>query len=307
MKSSEFFTDWQLSRKLYLRQSTFESEYIYFTRHIIPYFAAAAPELTDISPVNVNNYVKLKLKTHSHETVKKHLHLIKQSLNEAVLLGYLKYNPASPVRLPRTKKTVSARYVFLTAQEAQLMLDALSDTDIYLHVALALYYGLRRSEVLGLKWNAIDFKRNTLTVQHTVVKNLTINAADMTKTETSCRTFQIFPELLPFLYHLKRTNALMSDYLFCRADGTVMRPDTLTRKFQRELLKHNFPKMRFHDLRHSTASILFDRGWSLEDVKNWLGHSDIETTSNIYLHYGRTRKILLAKDVEGMFKLKSKN
>ena len=307
MKTADYFTDWQLSRKLYLRQSTYEAEYIYFTRHIVPYFAAAAPELESITPAIVNNYVKLKLKTHSHATAKKHLHLIKQSLNEAVLLGYLKYNPASPVRLPRAQKTVSARYVFLTAQEAQLVLDALSDTDIYLPVALALYYGLRRSEVLGLKWQAVDFKRNTLTVQHTVVKNLTINAADMTKTETSCRTFQILPELLPFLYSLKHSSSLMSDYLFCRADGTVMRPDTLTRSFQRELKKHNLPAMRFHDLRHSTASILFDRGWSLEDVKSWLGHSDIETTSNIYLHYGRTRKILLAKDIEGMFKLKSKN
>ena len=307
MKTVEYFTDWQLSRKFYLRQSTYEAEYIYFTRHIVPFFAAVAPELEDVSPVNVNDYVKLKLKTHSIASVKKHLHLIKQALNEAVLLGYLQYNPASPVRLPRACKAVSVKYVFLTANEAQFVLDALSDTDIYLPVALALYYGLRRSEVLGLKWQAIDFKRNTLTVQHTVVKNLTINAVDMTKTETSCRTFQILPELLPFLYNLKRTSAPMSDYLFCRADGTVMRPDTLTRTFQRELKKHNLPEMRFHDLRHSTASVLFDKGWNLEDVKNWLGHSDIETTSNIYLHYGRTRKILLAKDLEGMFKLKMKN
>ena len=61
--------------------------------------------------------------------------------------------------------------------------------------------------------------------------------------------------------------------------------------------------MRFHDLRHSTASILFDKGWSLEDVKNWLGHSDIETTSNIYLHYTRERKIMLAKGLEGMLQI----
>ena len=58
--------------------------------------------------------------------------------------------------------------------------------------------------------------------------------------------------------------------------------------------------MRFHDLRHSTASILFDRGWSIQDVKEWLGHADIETTSNIYLHYTRQRKVLLAKDLIGV-------
>lgn len=303
MNTYYFFTDWYLSRKLYLRQSTFEAEYIYFTKHIIPYFIELAPEIKDITPAMVNNYVKLKLKALSISSVKKHLHLIKQSLNEAVLLGYIENNPAAPVRMPRVQRETSARYVFLTAKEAQSVLDALSDTEIFLPVALALYYGLRRSEVLGLKWNAINFRNNTLTVHHTVVKNLTINAADLTKTETSCRSFQILPELLPFLYDLKNRKAKTSEYLFCRSDGSVMRPDTLTRSFQRELARHNLPAMRFHDLRHSTASILFDRGWSLEDVKNWLGHSDIETTSNIYLHYGRTRKILLAKDLEGMFKL----
>lgn len=303
MKTADFFTDWYLSRKLYIRQSTFEAEYIYFTKHIIPYFIELAPGINDITPAMVNNYVKLKLKALSISSVKKHLHLIKQSLNEAVLLGYIENNPAAPVRMPRVQRESSARYVFLTAKEAQSVLDALSDTEIFLPVALALYYGLRRSEVLGLKWNAINFRNNTLTVHHTVVKNLTINAADLTKTETSCRSFQILPELLPFLYDLKNRKAKTSEYLFCRSDGSVMRPDTLTRSFQRELARHNLPAMRFHDLRHSTASILFDRGWSLEDVKNWLGHSDIETTSNIYLHYGRTRKILLAKDLEGMFKL----
>lgn len=301
MTTLSYFENWYLSRKLYLRQSTFEAEFIYFTKHIIPYFSEIAPCIKDITPSMVNNYVKLKLRTLSNSSVKKHLHLIKQSLNEAVLLEYIESNPATPVRMPKSQKISSARYVFLTANEAQHVLDALSDTHIFLAVALALYYGLRRSEVLGLKWNAIDFKNNTLTVHHTVVKNLTINASDNTKTALSCRTFQLLPELIPFLKSLKENNPKNSEYLFCRVDGSVMRPDTLTRTFQRELIRHKLPIMRFHDLRHSTASILFDKGWSLEDVKNWLGHADIETTSNIYLHYGRTRKILLAKDLEGMF------
>ena len=102
---------------------------------------------------------------------------------------------------------------------------------------------------------------------------------------------------------LKAKSQKGSQYLFCHEDGSVWRPDCLTRTFQRQLARQGLPKMRFHDLRHSTASILFDRGWSLEDVKNWLGHADIETTSNIYLHYGRTRKVLLANNLSGMFDL----
>ena len=86
-----------------------------------------------------------------------------------------------------------------------------------------------------------------------------------------------------------------------------MRPDTLTRTFQKVLRNNGLPHMRFHDLRHSTASILFDRGWSLEDVKQWLGHADIETTSNIYLHYRRSRLVLVGDDLTDVFFGKNKS
>ena len=67
--------------------------------------------------------------------------------------------------------------------------------------------------------------------------------------------------------------------------------------------KMGLPKMRFHDLRHSTASILFDSGLPLEEVKDWLRHSDIETTSNIYLHYGKARRKLVSDTVGALFRI----
>ena len=92
-----------------------------------------------------------------------------------------------------------------------------------------------------------------------------------------------------------------SEYIFTQPDGRLYRPDCVTRSFQRALKRHNLPEMRFHDLRHSTASILFDKGWDLESVKAWLRHADIETTSNIYLHISKGRKHLLYKDMTGTF------
>lgn len=167
-------------------------------------------------------------------------------------------------------------------------------------MVLALYYGLRRSEVLGIKWSAVDFDRNTLTICHTVVKNTSIVCKDSTKTEASRAVFQLLPEVREMLLDLKSKAPEDSEYICVWEDGRLMRPDYVTRGFQRVLKRNGLPKMRFHDLRHSTASILFDRGWSLEDVKNWLRHTDIETTSNIYLHYGRGRKILIAHDLSGV-------
>lgn len=241
----------------------------------------------------------------SQVSVQKHLYIIKQSLSDAVLYGYLTSNPALPVRTPRRKTTHTKRCVFLEADQAAEMVNALKDDHaIQTAVLLTLLYGLRRSETLGLRWSSIDFEKDTLTIEHTVVKSLTIQAVDDTKTPGSMMTYQLLPEARASLLRQRdETSDNHSDYVFSRSDGSVMRPDSLTRSFQRALKRNGIEPMRYHDLRHSTASILFSRGWSLEDVKNWLRHSDIETTSNIYLHYQQSRKILVGKDLSGIFKL----
>ena len=313
MTIKEYLTDWHNSREVLLKTSTFEAEGIYLQRHIIPFFDEVCPVLEDLKPIMIQNYTRTKLKGGRMDgqsgglslvSVRKHLAILRQALDEAVMLEYLDHNPAASVRLPkRSTAAVTQRTVFLTSEQAQRLLNGIKEHDIYLAVVLALLYGLRRSEVLGLRWEAVDFQADTITICHTVVKNLTIQESDTTKTENSRRVFQLLPEVRVMLEMLKDKSPKGSQYLFCHEDGSVWRPDCLTRTFQRQLARLDLPKMRFHDLRHSTASILFDRGWSLEDVKNWLGHADIETTSNIYLHYGRTRKVLLANNLAGMFDL----
>lgn len=313
MTIREYLTDWHTSREVLLKASTFEAEGIYLHRHIIPYFDEVCPMLEDLKPIMIQTYTRAKLKSGRMDgqngglslvSVRKHLAILRQALDDAVMLEYLDHNPAASVRLPkRSKATVAQRTVFLTSEQAQRLLNGISEHEIYPAVVLALLYGLRRSEVLGLRWDAVDFENGRLTISHTVVKNLTIQESDTTKTENSRRTFQLLPEVRTMLEELKAKSPKGSQYLFCHEDGSVWRPDCLTRTFQRQLARLGLPKMRFHDLRHSTASILFDRGWSLEDVKGWLGHADIETTSNIYLHYGRTRKVLLANDLVGMLDL----
>ena len=305
MTVSEYLHSWLSEQELLCQRSTWEALTVYVGKHLAPFFDGV--ELGALTPAHCQEYAKAKLRSGradgkgglSAVSVRKHVSVLKQALSVAVLQGLIPSNPAQFVRLPRSKTTVTQRTVFLTAEEAQNVIEACQGCPIYPAVVLALYYGLRRSEVLGLKWQAVDFVRNTLSIQHTVVKNLTTEAKDTTKTATSRRTFELIPEVREMLSALKISHQ-GSEYLLARADGSPMRPDSLTRSFQRVLKRNGLPIMRFHDLRHSTASILFDRGWSLEDVKNWLGHSDIETTSNIYLHYGRDRKVLLAHNLHGM-------
>jgi integrase len=279
---------------------------------MIPYFDSEGIELENLKPKQMFAYCQyLQKKGRSdgkgglgRASVKKHMCVLKQALNDAVLLEYIDHNPALSVKLPRVAP-LTQDVAFLTLAQAQKVIDAFKGHNLKPVVVLALYYGLRRSEVLGLKWSAVDFDNETLTIQHTVVKNLTIVGKDRTKTESSRRSFQLLPECKKMLSDLKASQSVPNreGYIFCWDDGRLFRPDYVTRGFQRVLRSHGLPDMRFHDLRHSTASILFEQGWQLEDVKNWLGHTDIETTSNIYLHYGRCRKIMLADGMQDMFKI----
>ena len=200
------------------------------------------------------------------------------------------------------------RQVFLTAEEAQKMLDAFQNEEVGPIVFVTLYYGLRKSEALGLRWQAVDFKNDTITINHTVVGGSHIVEKDSTKTYCSRRTYQLLPDIKALLLKLKDqqedykqrlgSGYHNNDYIFKNPNGVPYRPDSLTRSFKRALARHGLPQMRYHDLRHSTASILVDKGWDINDIKEWLGHADISTTANIYAHMSHKKKVSLAKDLD---------
>lgn len=310
MTTTQFFQQWLDDQQYELQRSTYEAYTVYFNKHIIPYFDYVG-DLCNLTARNVKDYVNHLRKNGridgkgglGQASVKKHLSVIKQALNDAVMEGYIYANPALSVKIRRSTKAISPKTVMMTAAEAQEVIDAFLDHPLRPAVILALLYGLRRSEVLGLRWSAIDFNRNELRIEHTVVKSLTIEAKDSTKTDGSAAIYPILPEVRPMLLEMYEKRVAGSEYLFVWPDGRRFRPDYVTRGFQRQLKNKGLRRMRFHDLRHSTASILFDRGMSLEDVKNWLRHDDIETTSNIYLHYGRGRQKIVSDAMNGMFQI----
>lgn len=308
MKMSAYMSDW-LAGKIDLERSTREAYVIYITKHINPYFDNLGKEIEELRPLDIKGYVTYK-RTHGRKdgkegglsavSVRKHLNIIKQALNEAVLLEIIPTNPAAPIRLAKSK-SISPNAKFIGIEQVRAMLTALEGHPLHDLVLITAYYGLRRSEVLGLKWSAVDFESNALHIRHTVVKNLTIEAKDRTKTESSRRAFELFPDVKEMLLKRKAAQGGKSPYIFTDAEGKLFRPDYVTRGFQRALRRKGLEVIRFHDLRHACATILFDRGMSIADVQQWLGHSDIETTMNIYVAYGRGRKIAVAKQLEGLF------
>lgn len=315
---TEAIRQWLERKQNKVELSTYEGYTVYVNRHIIPYFEKLNLYLDEVTPKHIRDYYEYKFRTGrldnkegglNVQSIKKHSVILKQVFADALIAEQVIRNPAVNVPLPKQEQDMKA--VFLTQNEANKLLQAFRGHELQAIVYVTLYYGLRRSEALGLRWNAIDFDNDTLTINHTVVKNLSIVYKDRTKSRTSTRTFPLLSDVKDLLLHLKKQQNenrkifgdtyTESDYIFVWQDGKLYRPDYITRTFQNVLKKHGLKPMRYHDLRHCTASILYDKGWDLKDIQNWLGHADIETTGNIYTHISEQRKQVTAKSLEKTF------
>ncbi len=168
-------------------------------------------------------------------------------------------------------------------------------------IQLTAYYGLRRSEVLGLRWSSIDFTQNTLSVNHKVTEGkvdgkMMLFTEDKLKTKSSFRTLPLIPCVRDLLLTAKETQAEykalfkgsycndFEDYICVDQMGKLFRPNYITDHFKLLLSQNNLRKIRFHDLRHSCASLLLAQGIAMKQIQDWLGHSTFNTTADIYSH-----------------------
>jgi integrase len=181
-------------------------------------------------------------------------------------------------------------------------------------ILLAATYGLRRSEVLGLTWKAVNFQEKTILINKTVVKVGTANEErDVMKSKQSRRTMPLTEDIADYLAELQARQA--QDKLFlgagysdndfiCKwADGKPIKPDYISAEFKKLLARHGLPHIRFHDLRHSSASLLVNMGFTLKEIQDWLGHGDIAST-NIYAHLEYKSKERMADRVSEALKIK---
>lgn len=201
--------------------------------------------------------------------------------------------------------------VFTTAPKSRSTLKLQKGVSLKSPSFLGAFYGLRRSEAIGLKWDAIDFQNDTITIRHTVVScyidgKRVQKAQDITKTKFSMRTLPLIPAFKELLQHKKQQQnefqrmcgkSYNKDYLgyICVDEmGRLLSPHYLTEAFAKLLKKHGLRKIRYHDLRHSCASLLLANGVPMKQIQEWLGHSDFSTTANVYAHLECNSKRLSA-------------
>lgn len=234
-----------------------------------------------------------------------HYHaVIHRALKYAVKTDLIPSNPADKVDRPRKNAFTAS---FYSEEEFARLFSAVEGSLIEVPVKLSAFYGLRRSEVLGLKWDAIDFERNTISIRHTVTSctvdgRYTIVAADTTKTKSSRRTLPLVAPVRELLLNLRERqaeNRRLCGKSHCKEDdgyiclnemGQRILPSYLSSRFGRTLEKNGLRHIRFHDLRHSCATLLLAHHISLKQIQEWLGHSDFSTTANIYAHLDAASK-----------------
>ncbi len=283
---SEYVKGWLSNKDLADRPNTAKSYRDYARIHILP-------ELGDY-PVDaitwrvLQEFCDRKLADYAKSTVKKFFIVIRGALDDAVRDGAIQASPEHLVKWPRVERVQAGRA--LTDDEVLKLLEAADETGepIKAAIVLAMFYGLRRSEACGLRWMDIDFSKGTMHIQHTVTQNGSlILDDDHTKTKESNRIITLIDMTIPYLKKLRSDQlkrGLLVDKVVAWPDGHPVRPDGIKSMYRTLLKKAGIEKARFHDLRHTAATMLARAGVPPKQLQAFLGHSDIEMTLGVYVH-----------------------
>ena len=317
----KYLEEWSRKYSTQVQQNTWETYSGIIEAHIIPYFTPPNYRLEEITPRIIYEFYEyltergnlLTGKGLSTSSAKKVSTIMNLCLRSALIKGMIPLNPVIGIPIPKCEGRKQHKHVCTTKEEAQAVLNVFRGSPFQLFVYMCLFYGLRKSEVLGLKWKYVDFDSNSFQIRSVITKSLTVIEKDSPKTDESEATYELLPDFREMLIKLKseqkeKKQLLGSDYhdygyVFCKDDGSYYRPDCIYRTFVNMIKKAGLEKMRIHDLRHSAASVLFDLGWDIEKVKSWLRHRDIETTSNIYIHYNHKHIKKLAEELKGLYEM----
>ena len=310
--------NWLESYKHNIEENTYDS-YCTVVNKITNYFSGKNIKLKDLKPKHIQYfYNSLYKKGLSPNTVLHYHANIRKALDIAMKLEIIPNNPADRIERPKKSQFIGD---FYSIDELEKLFSACRNDPIEIVVLIASFYGLRRSEVLGLKWSSIDFEKNIITIKHKVIqrnakKNRSMVLKDKTKNKASYRSLPLLPTIATALKKHKNQinkNKLIcgntyhkefEDYICVDFKGKLFRPEYITDHFQIILKNNGLRHIRFHDLRHSCASSLLSKVITIKAIQEWLGHSNFSTTANIYTHLDSNSKKLSAQAITSAFETK---
>ncbi len=227
----------------------------------------------------------------SAKTVRNIFLNLSSALQKAVSLEFMEKNPCANITLPRYEKYKASVY---DEEEVQRLVQAIRGTDMELPLMIDLSLGLRRGELIALKWEHIDFEQGLISIQENRVNSYWGVVTKTPKSKSGLRTIPVSGSLLTLLKrgrqdYLARKERYGEffydgDYVVCQENGKPFKPCSFSEKFREFLKKNNLRHIRLHDLRHTNATLMLSQGISPKVAQQRLGHSDFSTTMNIYSH-----------------------
>lgn len=310
---------WLNDVKNHIDLITYEGYSQYANKHIIPYFEPKKLKLQDVKLSDIESYYKYKSISGrldgkqgglSYRSIKLHSVVLNLVFEYAMRNKLIKENPCQFAKIPNTAKRSKKIIDFYTPEQCNKLLGITQGTILHDMILITFLYGLRRSELMGLKWDAVDFDKNTVTIQHTVVVNDTVVAKDSAKNKSSRRTYPLLDEVKDLLLKRKEEQKEYKKlfgncytdtaYVFTKENGNTYYPAYPTHSLRKVIEQNDLPHLRWHDLRHSTASMLLEKGWSMKDISEWLGHSNINITMDTYTAINLDRKRTLSNSLNGI-------
>ena len=295
----QYMLEWLETRKYVLQPSTYNSYDGLINGRIKKYYSSTGLTVASLKPADIRAFYMGIFRDGCSPATVIHYHVVmRKAFQQAFKEDLIPCNPFDKVDRPRADKYHAS---FLHEEELAILLQNAENDPMYIVIYLASVFGLRRSEALGVRWSRIDFEQKRILFDTKVIeadvngKSQTIPIEKM-KNDSSRRYLPLTPSAEAVLLDMRKKIQLYqimfadsysteyTDYVCCNPLGQIFRPSYVSAHFKVILKQYGLPDIRFHDLRHTCASILIQHQIPLIAVKEYLGHSDISTTANIYVH-----------------------
>ena len=270
-------------------QRTLDGYQSIIERHLIP--ALGHVQLKRLHPQAIQGYYGKACERLSARTVHHQHRVLSQSLKYAVRQGYLGRNPAELVDAPSPRKKAMRT---LTPYEVEVLFDTAKDNHFYPVIYTAVSTGLRQAELLGLRWRDVDLDMLSISVSQVLYKRKGICEFKEPKTAHSRRRVAMTPKLALYLREYKAERESLNwqlgqpltldSLVFADPEGRPLDPCVLSHDFARIVKRAGLEHVRFHDLRHTFASLMLLRGAKPKVISEALGHSSVAFTMDTYSH-----------------------
>lgn len=312
---SMFMERWfNTSYKRTVEITTAKSREYVIRNHIMKYFQHK--KINEITTFDIDSFYVDKLDSgYSGAYIRQMHNLLNQAFDQAVRWSLVKVNPVKNAKPPKVK---SEEKITWTVDEVNRFLNLIKDSSMEIPYLLAIFTGMRRGEVLGLKWDDVDFENKKIRIKRSLCfvsgKGLIFKEP---KTKKSKRQISISQHVVNVLKKHKQKQEFQKEKLgvqyqdnnliVCTDDGKPLDPRNLLRQFYRLIEEANVPRISFHDLRHTHATILMQQGENPKVVSERLGHSRVGITLDLYSHVSDDLQEQAAEKFENALLKQSQN